>query len=64
MKWSMLVNGSVIIFGTFFGSVFGMTAFIGDPAFNQKIGTRVGYNLANAGQFLIFYSIRRDSVTI
>ncbi len=40
MKWSMFGDGSATILGALFGSVFGMTVFIGHPAFKQ-MGAKV-----------------------
>lgn len=52
VRWSMLGDGLATIVAACFGSVFGMTVFIGHPAF-KKMGARVSYNAMTAVTFLI-----------
>ncbi|CAF1289472.1 unnamed protein product [Didymodactylos carnosus] len=48
---SMLADGVGTLIASIFGSILGMTAFIGHPAF-KKMGARQGYSLLNAFAFL------------
>mmetsp|Transcript_9452 Transcript_9452/g.15172 ORF Transcript_9452/g.15172 Transcript_9452/m.15172 type:complete len:592 (-) Transcript_9452:138-1913(-) len=52
IRWSMLGDGIATMVAACFGSVFGMTVFIGHPAF-KAMGARVTYNALTAVTFLI-----------
>ena len=52
VRWSMLGDGLGSIIAAIFGSPFGMTVFIGHPAF-KEMGAKIGYNWLNAVFFII-----------
>mmetsp|Transcript_16279 Transcript_16279/g.24538 ORF Transcript_16279/g.24538 Transcript_16279/m.24538 type:complete len:587 (+) Transcript_16279:54-1814(+) len=52
VRWSMLGDGLATVIAACFGSVFGMTVFIGHPAF-KAMGARVTYNALTALTFVI-----------
>mmetsp|Transcript_18133 Transcript_18133/g.28886 ORF Transcript_18133/g.28886 Transcript_18133/m.28886 type:complete len:590 (-) Transcript_18133:191-1960(-) len=52
VRWSMLGDGLATIVAACFGSVFGMTVFIGHPAF-KAMGARVAYNALTAAVFIV-----------
>jgi len=63
IRWSMLGDGAATMLAACFGSVFGMTVFIGHPAF-KAMGARVTYNGLTALTFLIVCYTGLSSVVL
>jgi len=52
LRWSMLGDGLATVLAALFGSPWGMTVYIGHPAF-KTMGAKIGYNLASGFGFLL-----------